>query len=101
MKKAEYLKKLRQHFVYILRCGDGTFYTGYTVDLKKRLALHNKGRGAKYVRARLPAEIVFAKKYKNYKRALSEERALKTKTRPQKEKLINAFSLKKLNLLLQ
>ena len=100
MQKKKILKQIRRHFVYILRCSDGTLYTGYTVDLKKRLALHNKGRGAKYLRGKLPVAMVFAKTFKNYKNALKEERSLKTKSKRQKENFIKIFErkIKKFNL---
>lgn len=47
------------YYVYLLRCGDGTLYTGYTNDLKRRLAVHNAGKGAKYTRSRLPVDLVY------------------------------------------
>ncbi|NLK09289.1 MAG: GIY-YIG nuclease family protein, partial [Firmicutes bacterium] len=46
--------KNNKHFVYIVRCADGTLYTGYTLDLEARINAHNAGRGAKYTRARRP-----------------------------------------------
>ena len=47
------------YLVYILRCGDGTLYTGSTNDLPRRLRAHQAGRGAKYTRSRLPVELVY------------------------------------------
>ena len=47
------------YFVYLLRCGDGTLYTGCTNDLRRRLAVHNAGKGAKYTRSRLPVSLVY------------------------------------------
>ena len=47
------------YLVYILRCGDGTLYTGCTNDLPRRLQAHQSGRGAKYTRSRLPVELVY------------------------------------------
>ena len=75
-------------FVYILRCCDGTFYTGYTKDLKVRLKLHNTGRGAKYVRSRTPAKCVYFKSYRYYKLAIKEELRIKSLLRIEKESLI-------------
>jgi putative endonuclease len=89
-KKRTFLRRGQFH-VYILQCSDGSFYTGYTNDLTKRIALHNKGGGAKYVRTRRPARLVFAKPYRYYKLAILEERRLKTLSRPQKEKLVLAY----------
>ena len=47
------------YLIYILRCGDGTLYTGCTNDLPRRLQAHQSGRGAKYTRSRLPVELVY------------------------------------------
>lgn len=47
-------------FVYILQCADDTMYTGYTLDLRRRLAVHNAGRGAKYTKSRLPVRVLWA-----------------------------------------
>jgi putative endonuclease len=74
--------------VYILRCSDGTFYTGYTKDLKARLKLHNSGKGAKYVRGRTPAQVVFSRAYCYYKPAVREELRIQSLPRVEKEKLI-------------
>ena len=81
-----------QFHVYILECADGSFYIGYTNDLARRVALHNKGGGSKYVRTRLPAKLVFCKPYRYYKLAMLEERRMKTLTRLQKEKLVKAYA---------
>ena len=75
-------------FVYILRCADGTLYTGYTKDLKARFKLHNSGCGSKYVRARLPAKRVYSKLYRYYKLAVKEEARIKSLLRKDKEDLI-------------
>ncbi|MBL8014059.1 MAG: GIY-YIG nuclease family protein [Candidatus Omnitrophica bacterium] len=86
--KRRKIQRCSQFFVYMLECSDGSFYTGYTNDLDKRVALHNKGGGSKYVRARLPARLVFSKPYKYFKLAILQERRIKTFTRQQKEALI-------------
>ena len=77
------------HYVYILRCADGTLYTGYTNDLKTRIAAHNRGRGAKYTRSRCPVTLVYKKGFRSLGRALSSEYALKQLTRAEKEELIS------------
>ena len=82
-------KRTGRFFVYIVECSDGTYYTGYTPDLKKRLELHNKGKGARYTRDRGPVELVWHKEYKYFKRAFLEELRVKKLTRKQKEKLID------------
>lgn len=76
------------HYVYILRCADGTLYTGYTNDLKARIARHNNGRGAKYTRSRCPVTLVYKKGFRSLGKALSREYALKQLTRAEKEALI-------------
>jgi len=81
-------KRSGEFFVYILECGDKTYYTGYTPNITRRLKLHNDGNGAKYTRARRPVKLVYMKKYKYFKPAFLEELRIKHLTRKQKEKLI-------------
>jgi putative endonuclease len=81
-----------QYWVYIVQCRDGTYYTGYTKNLENRIALHKSGRGAKYVKYKLPAELVYAKEYRYYKNALNEEKRIKTLTREQKSKLVRSYA---------
>lgn len=73
------------YYVYMLRCGDGTLYTGYTDHLERRLAVHNAGKGAKYTRSRLPVELVYWETFSNKSSALRREYAIKQL--PRKEKL--------------
>ncbi|MBU4306051.1 MAG: GIY-YIG nuclease family protein [Candidatus Omnitrophica bacterium] len=79
--------------VYILECSDGTYYTGYTNDLEKRLERHNKGLASKYTRARLPVKILWSKECKNQKFAMRTELRIKGLTRKQKESLISGGRL--------
>jgi putative endonuclease len=81
-------KRRGTFFVYILRCRDGAYYTGSTKDLEARIKLHNRGRGAKYVRCRLPVELVYSRAYRYFKLAVSEERRIKKLPRKGKESLI-------------
>ena len=74
--------------VYILRCGDGTLYTGWTNDLDKRLKTHAAGKGAKYTRARLPVTLVYAEAFKSEHEARSRECRIKRLSRSQKLSLI-------------
>jgi len=83
-------KRGKKFFVYIVKCSDGTFYTGYTPDLERRLAMHNSGNGAKYTRGRGPVDLVYARAYKLCSKAMREEYRLKRLTRKQKEYLISA-----------
>lgn len=82
------MKRHDQYFVYIVQCADGTYYTGYTNDVAGRLAMHNAGRGAKYVRGRSPVALVYTKEYKYHKKALQAECDIKKLTRSRKEALI-------------
>ncbi len=82
-------------FVYMLQCADRTLYTGYTKDIKARVRLHNSGRGSKYVRARLPARLVYCKPYHYYKHAVKEELRIKSLLRSEKEALIKAYRFAK------
>ena len=74
--------------VYILRCGDGTLYTGWTNDLEKRLRAHAAGKGAKYTRARLPVTLVYTEVFETEHEARSRECGIKRLTRSQKLSLI-------------
>ena len=77
-------------FVYILRCGDGTLYTGITDDVQRRLSAHRAGRGAKYTRGRGPLELVYTQEQPDKSAALRREVQIKKLTRPQKEQLIRS-----------
>ncbi len=74
--------------VYMLRCGDGTLYTGCTNDLPRRIASHQSGRGAKYTRSRPPVVLVYRETAADKSEALRRERAIKALTRQQKLALI-------------
>lgn len=76
------------HAVYIVRCRDGSLYTGYAVDVEKRLATHNAGQGAKYTRARLPVVLEYTEAFTTKSDALKREYAIKQLTRTKKEQLI-------------
>ena len=78
------------YYVYLLRCGDGTLYTGFTNDLARRLAAHNAGRGAKYTRGRRPVELVYWESFSNKSSALRREYAIKQLSRRQKLTLIQS-----------
>ena len=75
-------------YVYILRCGDGTLYTGATTDLERRLAQHNAGQASRYTRCRLPVEMVWSEKVEDWSAALRKERRIKGLTRSHKLTLI-------------
>lgn len=80
--------KNKKYYVYILECDDKTFYIGYTVDLEKRIQVHNQGIGAKYTRGRRPVKLLYYEEFQDISLALKREIALKKLSRKQKEKLI-------------
>ncbi len=77
------------NYAYILRCADGTLYSGWTNDLEKRLAVHNSGKGGKYTRSRLPVELVYFEEFETQSEAMKKECQFKQLSREQKLKLIN------------
>ena len=75
------------NYTYIVKCSDGTFYTGWTNDLEKRIAAHNSGEGAKYTRCRRPVELVYYESFRTKEEAMSREWHIKRLTRKQKAEL--------------
>ncbi len=84
------------NYTYIVKCSDETFYTGWTNDLEKRIEMHNSGKGAKYTKARLPVELVYYEAFDTKEEAMSREWHIKSLSRSEKQKLIEAADLKKL-----
>lgn len=80
------------NYVYMLRCRDGSLYTGWTNDLEKRLKAHNSGVASKYTRTRLPAELVYFEEWESKEAAMSREWHIKRLTREEKLKLIDNAS---------
>ena len=78
-------------YVYIVECADGTYYTGYTPHIEKRIELHNSGKGAKYTRQHGPVKLVWCREYKYFKRAFKQEMAIKRLGRKQKERLVKTY----------
>jgi len=76
------------NYVYMLRCGDGSLYTGWTNDLNKRVAAHAAGRGGKYTRTHLPVTLVWHEECVSKQAAMAREWAVKQLTRAQKIALI-------------
>ena len=79
-------------WVYILRCGDGSLYTGIALDVSARLAQHQAGKGARYTRGRGPLELVYKEPQSDRSTASKRERALKALSRTEKLDLIQADS---------
>ena len=80
------------HFVYIVRCADGTLYTGYARDPRAREKAHNTGRGARYTAGRRPVCLVYSEAFESLGEALKREHQLKRWSRKQKEALVAATS---------
>ena len=76
--------------VYIVRCCDGSLYTGVSNDVAARVQRHNSGKGARYTRSRLPVKLVWRKGVKDMSAALRLEAAMKKLSRPQKVLLLKA-----------
>ena len=74
--------------VYLMRCRDGSLYTGITNDLPKRLKTHAAGKASRYTRSRLPVTLVYTEPQPSQSAALKREAAIKKLTRPQKDRLI-------------
>lgn len=81
------------HFAYMLRCADGTIYSGYSTDPNRRAAMHNSGRGAKYTRSRLPVQLVFTEHFSTKSEALKREVELKKLSHAEKLALISSGSV--------
>jgi predicted GIY-YIG superfamily endonuclease len=75
-------------YVYLLRCRDGSLYTGIAKDLSRRLAEHSRGRASRYTRARLPVTLAWSRRVRTWRRALQEEHRLKALSRREKQALV-------------
>lgn len=76
------------NYTYILRCSDGSLYTGWTNDIERRIEDHNAGRGAKYTKPRRPVELVYYEEYQTKEEAMKREYAIKRLSRSKKLQLI-------------
>lgn len=72
-------------YCYIVRCNDGTFYTGWTTDVERRVKMHNAGRGAKYTKMKRPVQLVYTEKLRT--RSLAQKRELQIKRLPRAKKM--------------
>jgi putative endonuclease len=75
-------------YTYIVECSDGTYYTGWTTDLERRVKTHNAGRGAKYTRLRRPVRLVYHEPQPDRSSAMKREYVIKAMGRDKKRKLI-------------
>lgn len=79
------------NYTYMVQCRDGTLYTGWTTDLKKRLDAHNGGKGAKYTRSRRPVKLVYYEAFTDKKEAMRREWQIKQLPRAEKLKLVSVM----------
>ena len=79
---------INKNYIYILRCSDDTFYTGWTTNVQKRIEAHNNGTGSKYTRTRRPVELVYSENFNNKQDAQRREYKIKQMSRQEKELLI-------------
>ena len=79
------------YFTYLLECRDGSYYCGYTVDLKKRVQTHNKGIGGKYTKRRLPVKLIYSEEFGTRSEAMKRECEIKTYSRTIKENLVRGI----------
>ncbi|PSP89254.1 endonuclease [Halobacteriales archaeon QS_4_69_34] len=77
------------HHVYVIECDDGTFYTGYTTDVERRVREHDAGEGAKYTRGRTPVEFRHVETFASKSAALAREHAIKSLRRAEKTALLD------------
>ncbi len=87
------------NYTYILKCADGSLYTGWTNNLQKRLISHNNGTGSKYTSSRRPVELVYFEEHETKHDAMSREVQIKRLTRKQKEALIQGCDITEISLL--
>jgi putative endonuclease len=78
------------HWTYVIECDDGSFYTGYTTDVERRVREHDRGEGAKYTRGRTPVELVHAERFESKSAAMSREYEIKQLSRAEKERLVES-----------
>lgn len=86
------MKEGNMNYTYMVRCADGSLYTGWTTDLSGRVRCHNKGRGAKYTRPRLPVTLVYYEIFDTKEDALKREAAIKKLSKKRKEELVAGFA---------
>ncbi len=81
----------KRYYTYILRCSDGTLYTGYAADPKLRVRAHNAGKGAKYTRTRLPVTLIYTECFPSRSAAQQREAQIKQLSRAQKLLLVEQY----------
>ena len=81
-------RRENMNYTYIVRCRDGTLYTGLTNNLEKRMEAHNSGKGARYTKSRRPVKLVYYEEFETKEEAMSREYAIKHMKKSKKEKLL-------------
>lgn len=82
----------KKNYTYIVECSDGSLYTGWTNDIKKRIQTHNQGKGAKYTRTRLPVRLVYKEEFQTKQEAMKREYQIKHLSRKEKLYLVQIYS---------
>ncbi len=83
--------EVKKNYTYMVRCKDGSLYTGWTNNLEKRLQAHNEGSGAKYTKTRRPVELVYYEEYESKTQAMKREYEIKQLPKKKKEELLTHF----------
>ena len=85
------MEEKKVNYTYIVECRDGSYYTGWTNDLEKRVEAHNQGKGARYTKSRRPVRLVYYEQFDLKEEAMSREWAIKQMSRKEKEDLVKTF----------
>lgn len=85
-------RNIEKNYTYILRCGDGSLYCGWTNHLNKRIEAHNAGKGAKYTKSRLPVTLVYYESFDTRQEAMRREWEIKQLSRKEKLALVENFA---------
>jgi len=80
-----------RYFVYVLRCRNGAYYTGYTRNIERRMRQHMRGIGSRYVRTHKPERIVYTEEFETRSQAMKREREIKQLSRAKKDEMVRAF----------
>lgn len=79
---------MKEYFVYIIECWDGSYYTGFTIDIEERMKKHKSGKGSKYVKAKGFRQLIYSEKYLDQSKARKRENEIKSLTKKEKIDLI-------------
>lgn len=84
----EFCMEKNKHYFYVLECGDGSYYGGYTIDIERRVKQHNEGKGARYTRSHRPVELLYSEEFETKTEAMRAEYHFKQLTRKEKEQYV-------------